>query len=411
MQDQELEYAGFWVRTGAFIIDSLLIMLITFPLFISIYGWEYFDKKTTTFVAGPADFMISWVLSPIVIIMFWIFRQATPGKMVVSARIVDAATGNSPTVAQCIGRYLAYFVSSLPLGLGLLWVVFDKRKQGWHDKLAGTVVVRQTRRVPPPVKLGQIHEKKLRKFGELNLPPSTSRSSVNMRYEEITPIQEVPSPVIATGQDLCALAEVGSGKMVACATPLIQKVDTTPNTIQAHKKTDTHISYNCENQQLDQEKEDSFYEIAWSEIQNNTTRKPLWAKLFSECDGDINKTQAKYISHRVNELRSAKIDRMQQAAEIHRIKQREEELNQIKETGLSEAELQELKWSAGNDAVAIPYTTQIEWICVCGTHNPLKRNKKIQNCSNCHRNRDFVLSRWKNLLDQLRPPSRESLEK
>ena len=42
----------------------------------------------------------------------------------------------------CVGRYLAYFVSTIPLALGLIWVAFDKRKQEWHDKLAGTVVIR-----------------------------------------------------------------------------------------------------------------------------------------------------------------------------------------------------------------------------------------------------------------------------
>ena len=42
-------------------------------------------------------------------------------------------------------RYLGYYVSAIPFGLGLLWVAFDPRKQGWHDKMAGTVVVRRRR--------------------------------------------------------------------------------------------------------------------------------------------------------------------------------------------------------------------------------------------------------------------------
>jgi uncharacterized RDD family membrane protein YckC len=62
--------------------------------------------------------------------------------MAVSARVVDAVTGKAPTIGQCIGRYLGYIVSTVPLGLGLIWVAFDARKQGWHDKLAGTVVIR-----------------------------------------------------------------------------------------------------------------------------------------------------------------------------------------------------------------------------------------------------------------------------
>jgi len=75
--------------------------------------------------------------------------------MAVSAKIVDASSGNAPSAGQMVGRYFAYFVAGLPLGLGILWVAFDKKKQGWHDKLAGTVVVRQTRRGSEPVKFGQ----------------------------------------------------------------------------------------------------------------------------------------------------------------------------------------------------------------------------------------------------------------
>jgi len=142
MQEQDYEYAGFWVRTGATIVDAILLMLITYPLLILIYGWAYFDLEQTAIVAGPADVLITWVLPAIAVIWFWLKRQATPGKMAVSAKVVDATTGQTLSIGQSIGRYFAYFVSFLPLGLGILWIVFDKRKQGWHDKLANTVVIR-----------------------------------------------------------------------------------------------------------------------------------------------------------------------------------------------------------------------------------------------------------------------------
>ena len=96
MQKQELEFAGFWIRIWATIIDSILIMLITLPLLISIYGWDY----KTNFIAGPADFFISWVLPTIAVILFWIAKQATPGKMAISAKIVDATSGNTPQVSD-----------------------------------------------------------------------------------------------------------------------------------------------------------------------------------------------------------------------------------------------------------------------------------------------------------------------
>lgn len=142
MQDNELEYAGFWVRTGASIIDSVLILLVTFPLLISVYGWAYFENTQTSLFAGPADFFITWVAPAIAVVIFWIYRQATPGKMLLSLKIVDAETGNPTSTGQLIVRYLGYYVSIIPLLLGIFWVAFDKRKQGWHDKLAGTVVIR-----------------------------------------------------------------------------------------------------------------------------------------------------------------------------------------------------------------------------------------------------------------------------
>ena len=58
-------------------------------------------------------------------------------------KIVDAATGEKPTISQFTLRYLCYYVSSIPLFLGILWVGIDKRKQGWHDKIAGTVVIKE----------------------------------------------------------------------------------------------------------------------------------------------------------------------------------------------------------------------------------------------------------------------------
>jgi len=97
------------------------------------------------------DFFLSWILPAVAVILFWVAKQATPGKMAVSAKIVDAKTGNAASTGQLIGRYLAYYLSLVPFCLGFIWVAFDKRKQGWHDKLAGTVVVQKKNRNPKPV--------------------------------------------------------------------------------------------------------------------------------------------------------------------------------------------------------------------------------------------------------------------
>lgn len=71
------------------------------------------------------------------------------------------------------------------------------------------------------------------KFSELNLPLNISKALNRMGFEELTPVQEATYPIISAGQDLCALAETGSGKTAACAIPLVQMVDAALNTIQA----------------------------------------------------------------------------------------------------------------------------------------------------------------------------------
>jgi uncharacterized RDD family membrane protein YckC len=139
----EIQYVGFWARVGAAVIDTIILLVIISPLLVAIYGWAYYDGDKTGFIAGPADFFLNWILPAIVSIAFWLSKQATPGKMVISAKVVDAKTGGTLSPGQAIGRYLGYFVSLLPLGLGIFWVAFDAKKQGWHDKLAGTVVLRR----------------------------------------------------------------------------------------------------------------------------------------------------------------------------------------------------------------------------------------------------------------------------
>ena len=149
MKNDELEYVGFWPRVGASLVDTILLGIIIYPVLTAFYGESYWTSEE--FVKGPLDFLLSWVFPAIAVIMFWVAKQATPGKMAVAAKIVDAKTGNAASTGQLIGRYLAYYLSMIPLFLGFIWVAFDERKQGWHDKLAGTVVVRQKNRQPKPV--------------------------------------------------------------------------------------------------------------------------------------------------------------------------------------------------------------------------------------------------------------------
>ena len=149
MRTDDLEYVGFWIRVVASLIDSLLALLVIAPIGYLVFGSRYFSGSGT--FKGPSDLLISIALPASLTILFWFARQATPGKMMFSSRIVDADTGDVPSSGQWLLRYLGYFVSMLGLGLGFIWVGIDKRKQGWHDKIARTVVVRPKSRTVDPL--------------------------------------------------------------------------------------------------------------------------------------------------------------------------------------------------------------------------------------------------------------------
>lgn len=136
---EDRRYAGFWVRVGAVLIDTLLLFAIIIPALIAIYGSAYWSHEAA--YAGVWDVVLNHAFPAMAIIGFWIYCGATPGKMLLGIRIVDAGSGEPVPPLRCVGRYLGYFVSSIALLLGFLWVAFDRNKQGWHDKLAGTAVV------------------------------------------------------------------------------------------------------------------------------------------------------------------------------------------------------------------------------------------------------------------------------
>jgi uncharacterized RDD family membrane protein YckC len=93
-------------------------------------------------VSGVWDILIRYVAPIFITVWFWTKYLGTPGKMALRLRVLDAHTGQAISTPKAIGRYLGYYVSAFALMLGFIWIGIDKKKQGFHDKLAGTVVVR-----------------------------------------------------------------------------------------------------------------------------------------------------------------------------------------------------------------------------------------------------------------------------
>ena len=137
-----LEYASFWRRFAAFFIDAVILSLVMRVLipFHDFYFWNI--EKAWYFVPLVAvSNMVSLAITVAYSVVFWAWRGQTPGKMVMNIKVLRG-DGSSITFGYALLRYLGYIICFLMLGTGFLWIAFDARKQGIHDKIADTVVVK-----------------------------------------------------------------------------------------------------------------------------------------------------------------------------------------------------------------------------------------------------------------------------
>lgn len=165
------KYATLNQRMLAATIDSLIIMLTLAPLldmaFNAFYGplsldfQDLLDKiraepdqsramEAFWQALHESGYFSRWLanaVSQVALLagfsaVFWHFWAATPGKMLLRLKIVDAKTGQPISDRQIAWRVVGYFISSFIFCLGFLWIGLDKRRQGWHDKMADTVVIK-----------------------------------------------------------------------------------------------------------------------------------------------------------------------------------------------------------------------------------------------------------------------------
>lgn len=134
-------YAGFWVRVAASAIDTVILLALTGPFLFPIALKRLHGAGLDTVNDQVTDILFGYVLPAVAVVAFWLWKSATPGKMVFRLRVLDAVSGRPMSKTQSVIRYLGYFLSTIPLGIGLIWVGIDPRKQGWHDKLARTIVI------------------------------------------------------------------------------------------------------------------------------------------------------------------------------------------------------------------------------------------------------------------------------
>lgn len=186
-----VEYAGFWVRLLASILDSLLLMMVAVPLLLMFSGPGVLFATESP---GLAYDLINYGLPVVAVVLFWRYRAATPGKIMMDIYIVDADTLRQPSFGRLILRYLGYYVSIFTLFLGFFWIGWDKRKQGFHDKIAKTVVIKKSSAV---ITSGDYVQKQLGEQGSYASGASNS--------DPVEPVQPAPeeeqAPVQAEKED------------------------------------------------------------------------------------------------------------------------------------------------------------------------------------------------------------------
>lgn len=128
--------AGFWIRLVAYLIDFVLLLIVMIPLIL--LAMTFFDYEENNIIFD----LFYFLLVGIIYALFLYYKSATPGKMLLRLKVVDRETGGRLAMVQCLGRYLGYFVSGFILNLGFLWIAFTREKEGWHDMLADTIVIK-----------------------------------------------------------------------------------------------------------------------------------------------------------------------------------------------------------------------------------------------------------------------------
>lgn len=137
--DYSTKYAGFWRRFLASGVDGIIEVLIMLGLGFSL-GVNPFDEVKTSI--QTVNQVLSVIITAAFSILFWVnYDGATPGKKLMAIKVVHG-DGKPVNYGVAFIRYVGYLISLVPLGLGYFWVAFDPKKQGWHDKIAGTYVVK-----------------------------------------------------------------------------------------------------------------------------------------------------------------------------------------------------------------------------------------------------------------------------
>jgi uncharacterized RDD family membrane protein YckC len=140
------QYAAWYVRLAAVLIDHVIVwlaILLLVPgsfLFSTLLGGGHYAEMPSFFLS--MDGIWFWLLPLIYLVVFWAILSRTPGMMLMKIKVADYEGGNI-SVLQAFLRIFAYLLAAIPLFLGFLPVIWTKKRQGLHDRLVRTLVIRK----------------------------------------------------------------------------------------------------------------------------------------------------------------------------------------------------------------------------------------------------------------------------
>jgi uncharacterized RDD family membrane protein YckC len=132
-------YAGFWRRVGAVIIDGIIVGIVFSIVFSPLAPKPAPGEMPSFGLYQLLSIVVSWLYFAL---MESSKMQATLGKKALGIKVTDL-NGNKIGFGRATGRHFAKIISGIIIGIGYLMVAFTAKKQGLHDIIAGTLVVKK----------------------------------------------------------------------------------------------------------------------------------------------------------------------------------------------------------------------------------------------------------------------------
>ena len=140
-----LAYAGYGERLVAYIVDAIILCVVFFAIALvslAVFAGGAASGSVSTALGGGFLLIIAiFVVSVGYFPFFWARSGATPGMKMFHLYVVRDIDGGPISGGQAVLRLIGYWVSGAVFYLGYIWIFVDKRRRGWHDLIAGTVVV------------------------------------------------------------------------------------------------------------------------------------------------------------------------------------------------------------------------------------------------------------------------------